>query len=140
MERISHEDLMRYLDDEMPSGERQRVDAAVARSTELQRELAIYRAMKRDFQELSFAPALRGSSTWDRVNRKLTRPVGWLLLVVGVAVWSAYGAWLFLTSPGHLVAKLADAAVTIGLVLLLASAAWDRYREWLTDPYRDVQR
>ena len=27
-----------------------------------------------------------------------------------------------------------------GILVLLASVIWERYREWLTDPYRDIQR
>jgi hypothetical protein len=26
------------------------------------------------------------------------------------------------------------------MILLLASVIWERYRDWLTDPYRDVYR
>ena len=34
----------------------------------------------------------------------------------------------------------ATGAVAIGMLALLASVIWERYREWLTDPYRDIQR
>ena len=50
---ISNEDLMRYLDDEMPPDERARVEEELARSTELQRDVAVYRAMRQDLGELS---------------------------------------------------------------------------------------
>jgi hypothetical protein len=36
--------------------------------------------------------------------------------------------------------KLATGAVVIGILALLTSVIWERYREWLTDPYRDVHR
>ena len=65
---VSSEDLMRYLDGEMPPEERARVDAELAKSTELQRELAMFRALKADFQQLSFHPARYRTSVWDRVN------------------------------------------------------------------------
>ena len=139
-ERITPEDLMRYLDGEMPPEERARMDAGLERSTELQRELAIYRAMRRDFQDLSFAPVPRSRSVWDRVNRRLTRPLGWFFLLAGAAAWTGYGAWLFVLSPADLAEKLAVGAVVIGVLLLLAAVLWERYREWLTDPYRHVQR
>ena len=36
--------------------------------------------------------------------------------------------------------KLAAGAAVIGLMLLFASVAAERYRDWLTDPYRNVHR
>lgn len=139
-QRISSEDLMRYLDGEMSPEERARVDAELERSTELQRELAMFRAMKADFQELSFHPAEYRESVWDRVNDRVTRPIGWILVAVGTAVWMTYGAYLFATSPTDPWEKLATGAIAIGILMLLASVIWDRYREWQSDPYRDVQR
>lgn len=139
-ERVTKEDLMRFIDGELPPPERARVEAALATSTELAREVAIYRAMKGDFQELSFHPGTLRRSVWDHVNTQLTRPIGWILLVSGAAVWSVYGAYLFATGPSDPWEKLASGAIVIGVVLLLASVIYERYRESLTDPYRDVHR
>jgi anti-sigma factor RsiW len=138
--RISSEDLMRYLDGELSPEERIRVEAALETSTELQREVAIYRALKSDFQELSFHPATYRKSVWDRVNTRVTRPIGWLLVMAGVAVWMTYGVYVFATSPVDPWEKLATGAVAIGILMLLASVIWERYREWDKDPYRDVHR
>jgi hypothetical protein len=138
--RITSEDLMRYLDGEMSPEERARVDGELERSTELKRELAMFRAMKADFRELSFHPAEYRESVWDRVNDRVTRPIGWILVAVGTAVWMTYGAYLFATSPTDPWEKLATGAVAIGILMLLASVIWDRYREWQSDPYRDVQQ
>jgi anti-sigma factor RsiW len=138
--RVSSDDLMRYLDGEMSPEERALVDAELASSTELQRELAIFRSMKADFQELSFHPAEYRESVWDRVNERVTRPVGWILVAAGAAVWMSYGAYLFATSSTDPWEKLATGAVAIGILMLLSSVIWDRYREWQHDPYRDVQR
>ncbi len=137
---ITPDDLMRYLDGELPPEERQRVDAGLATSTELQREVAIFRALKSDFQELSFHPADRHTSVWDRVNARVTRPIGWLLLVAGLAVWLTYGVYLFASSPSDPWEKLATGAIAIGILILFASVIWERYREWLRDPYKDVHR
>jgi len=137
---VSSEDLMRYLDGEMPPHERERVEAELANSTELQRELAMFRALKADFRELNFHPAEYRESVWDRVNDRVTRPIGWILVAVGATVWMSYGAYVFATSPTDPWEKLATSAVAIGILMLLASVIWDRYREWQHDPYRDVQR
>ena len=139
-DRVSHEELMRYLDGEVGPEERRRIEATVESSTELRRELTVYRAMKDDFQSLKLSDGGPDGSVWNAVNRSLARPLGWLLFVVGSLVWAAYGVWVYLTSPSFLWQKLATGAVGIGMLVLLASVIWERYRVWLTDPYRDIQR
>ena len=139
-EQINHDDLMRFLDGELSPQEHERIQAAIATSTELAREAAIFRAVKGRFQEISFHPGTYHSSVWDGVNQHLTRPIGWILAIAGATVWAAYGVWVFLVSPVELWEKLATGAVGIGILALLASVIWERYREWLTDPYRDIQR
>jgi anti-sigma factor RsiW len=131
---------MRYLDGELTPAERERVERAASQSSEIQRELTLFKAMKADLQDLSFTPAVRDKSVWGTVNRRLTRPVGWIFLVIGVLAWSLYGAYVYTTSPVDPLEKLATGAVVIGILLLLASVISDRYHEWLTDPYKDVQR
>ncbi len=136
---ISNEDLMRYLDDELSQEERLRVEEAIQDSTELRRDLAIYRSMRVDLSEL---PGGRrpDRSVWGAVNRQLTRPVGWVLLVVGFVVWAGYGAWVFATSPANPVEKLAVGALVVGFLILLAATIFERLGEWKDDPYRDVER
>lgn len=131
---------MRYLDGELPPAERARVEAALASSTELQREVAIYRALKAGFQELSLIPASRRDSVWDRVSVRITRRFGWALVTAGLGVWMLYGVYVFATSAVGAFEKLAVGAVAIGVLILLASVIWERYREWRTDPYKDVHR
>ena len=139
-QRVTQDDLMRYLDGELTPEERMRVEAGLSGSTELQREIAIYRAIKADFQELSFHPAGRYTSVWDRVNARVTRPIGWLLVVAGTLAWMSYGVYVFATSPSDPWEKLATGAIAIGILILFASVIWERYQEWLRDPYRDVHR
>ena len=139
-EKTSHDDLMRFIDGELPPAEHARIESEIAGSSELQREVAIFRAMKGDFQELTFHPATYHHSVWDQVNANVARPVGWLLLLVGTTVWMVYGVYVFATSPSDPWEKLATGAVVIGILTLLATVIWERYREWLTDPYKDVHR
>ena len=138
-DRVTKEDLMRYMDGEMPPDQSMRLDAELERSTELKRELAIFRAMRTDFQGLSFDSGTY-RSVWDKVNASVTRPVGWILVVVGVIVWTGYGAYVFTTSPVNAWEKLATGAIVIGILTLLASVIWERYQDWGADPYKDVQR
>lgn len=137
---VSPEDLMRFLDGELSPDQRAQVEAQVASSTELQREVALFRSLKANLNALPLPAASHRRSVWDDVNMKLNRPIGWGLLVSGLAVWSVYGAYLFATSATALWEKLATSAIAIGILMLLASVIWERYREWETDPYKDVQR
>jgi hypothetical protein len=139
-QRVNHEQLMRYLDGEVGPEERSRIEGSMEASTELRRELAVFKAMKDDLQTLKLTDGGHNGSVWDAVNRSLARPIGWILLVVGSLVWAAYGLYVYLTSPVFLLERMATSAIVIGILLLFASVIWERYREWLTDPYRDIQR
>ena len=139
-DRVTHEELMRYLDGEVGPEERNRIESSVETSTELRRELAVYRAMKDDLQSLKLNESGPHGSVWYAVNRHLAKPLGWVLLLVGSLVWAVYGIYIYLTSPSFLWQKLATGAVGIGILILLASVIWERYRNWLTDPYRDIQK
>ena len=136
---VTNEELMRFLDGELEPPDRARVETELARSTELQRELAIYRALKEDVRDLSFA-AHPADSVWDVVDRRLTRPVGWILFTGGAILWLAYGAWVFGTSAADPWEKLAVGALAAGFLILLGSTIFERLREWRTDPYKDIER
>lgn len=138
-DRVDHDRLMRYLDDELAPEERVQVEAEIERSTELRREMELFRALKRDLTGLSFSVD-PDTGVWGVVNRRVTRPVGWLLFLVGVALWLGYASYVFVTTPGQLLPKLAIGAVVIGLFLLLISVLRDQYRAWTKDPYRKVMR
>lgn len=137
---ISSDDLMRFLDGELAPEERARVETALAASTELQREVAMYRALKADFQGLSFHPAAYRKSVWDRVNSHVNRPIGWGLVMVGAVAWMTYGVYVFATSVAAPWEKMATGAIAIGILMLFTSVIWERYREWEGDPYKDVHR
>ena len=137
---VTNEDLMRYLDGELSPPDRARVDAAVATSTEISRELELFRSVKEDVQSLQFAPAAMRASTWDQVNRRLARPVGWVFLLVGIMVWAAFGVYQYTVAPVDLWQKLATGGIVIGILILLSSVIWERMREWETDPYRHIER
>lgn len=136
---VSHEDLMRFLDGEVTPDERVAIEGSLEASSELRREFAIFRSIKEDFQDLSFVPQ-DGDSVWDRIRTRITMPVGWGLTIAGFVGWSAYGVWTFVKSPSAIVVKLTTGAVVTGILVLLAQVIWDRYREYGSDPYRNVHR
>lgn len=139
-QRVTHEELMRYLDGEMGPEDRIRIEGSLEESTELRREVAVFRTMKDDLQTLKLTSGGHGHSVWESVSRQLTRPIGWTLLAAGSLVWAVYGVYVYLTSPVFLLEKMATSAIVIGVLLLFTSVVWERYREWLSDPYRDLQR
>lgn len=137
---VSHETLTRYLDDELPPDERERVEDHLSGCAECRREVEVTRKLKEDLAALPGGDPARGGSVWDAVNRRLARPMGWVLLVAGAVASLGLGAWGFVTADAPLAEKLAAGAVGLGLALLLASVGWERWREWKTDPYRKVER
>ena len=138
-EHVSHESLMRYLDGEAAPEERARIDAAVADSTELQRDLVVFRTMKNDLQAMTFGLA-KDQSVWGAVHRRITRPLGWILLSVGFLTWTLYGSYLYIVSAIDPWEKLVTSAIGLGILFLFGTVIYERRKEWLTDPYRNVHR
>ena len=67
-ESITTQDLMRYVDGELAPDQRRRVEEVLAASTELQRQVTIFRSLKAGVQDLSLPGTTRGRSIWDRVS------------------------------------------------------------------------
>lgn len=136
---ISHQELMRYLDGELPAERAREVEAALETSTELRRDYTLFRRMKADLNEMG-AQMEPERTVWDAVNRRLTRPVGWVLFLVGAVIWAAYGGYTYLTGAEALWEKMATSAIVVGLGMLLVSALTDRWRDLKTDPYKELRR
>ena len=136
---ISHDELMRYLDGELPAERAREIEAALETSTELRREYIIFRRLKHDLQEMG-ARMEPERTVWDAVSRRLTRPVGWTLFLAGALIWVAYGVYTYLTGAVAMWEKLATSAVVVGLAMLLISALVDRWRDLKTDPYKEIQK
>ncbi len=137
---MGREELMRFLDGEASPEERKAVQRKLDQSSELRREIAIFKGMKAQLQDLSFAPPRTSGSAWDRIRTRITQPLGWTLVVSGAVAWLGYGAWVFAKSPTAIVAKLATSAVAIGVLVLLAGVVFARFQDYKTDPYKDVHR
>lgn len=136
---ITHDELMRYIDGELPPERAVAVEAAIETDTELRREYVIFSRMKSDLRAMGGDMRTR-STAWDTVNRRLARPVGWMLFLAGLGVWLAHAVYAFITSPDALWEKLAISAVVVGIVVLFLTVAIDRLRDLKTDPYKEIQR
>lgn len=136
---ITHEELMRYLDGELPSERVRAVEEAMERSTELRRDHAIYSRMKSDLESMGEHMG-DSAGAWEQVSRAITRPMGWVLFLAGAAVWLAYVVYAYLAGAEDMWMKLATSAVVVGLAMLLLSALLDRLLDLKTDPYREIHR
>jgi anti-sigma factor RsiW len=136
---VSHDDLMRYLDDELPAARRDEVALHLERCTECRREFIVFQRMKGDLLAMARENHV-GPSLWDGISRRLARPVGWLFLAGGGIALAGWGIWSYVTSPEVFWRKLAVGAVVVGAALLLLSAIIDRVRALASDPYREIQR
>ena len=77
-------------------------------------------------------------SVWEGVHRRISQPIGWILLLAGVAVWVVLAliAW----SRQELTLEWAAAtAIGVGLALLLVGIGYEQYREWKDTRYKDVE-
>ena len=136
---ITHEELMRYLDGELPADRVRAVEEALETDTELRREYVIFREMKSDLRELGETMET-SESVWSAVNRRVVRPGGWILVVAGALIWVAYGTYAYLTGGDDLWEKLVTTGVVVGLGMLLVSVLVERFQDLKTDPYREIQR
>lgn len=131
------EAISAYADGELSGAERERVERHLAECTECARELALIRSMgdamarQREGQERDL---------WPGVHRRITQPIGWILVVAGVVVWAALAVTEWFRGGELSPQWLATTAVGIGLALLLVGVGHQQYREWRESPYKDVER
>jgi len=139
MTRHPLESISAYADGELPAHERAAVEHHLADCTECTRELALIRsmgeAMLNETQRARVPERL-----WTRVHRRITQPLGWLLVVAGVAVWMALGLTEWLRAGELTWVWLATTAIGIGAALLMTGIAFAQYQEWRNSPYREIDR
>jgi len=135
------EELVRYVDDEMTGEEREAFEHRLADSTELKREVAIQKAMRGELKAMGLeSQTPPGGSIWEAVNKQIARPTGWMFLIAGLLMYIGYAVYTFIESPMNLFERLMIGLVVIGFVILLSSVAYERIRDYRSDPYKGVQR
>jgi anti-sigma factor RsiW len=134
----ARERLSAYLDGELTASDAAEVERHLRDCTECARELAIMRNLGGAMRSMS--EQYRGRrGIWQRVHARITRPVGWLLILAGTAVW----LWLIVSRWLREELTLEWAAATgvaVGLVLLMIGLGYEQYRDWRETRYKDVQR
>jgi hypothetical protein len=130
------ERLSALLDGELPPDEEAAVRRHLAGCTECARELAIMRDLGGAMKTMT---AHGEGNVWSGVHARITRPLGWLLLGAGLALWivlALIGWWRAALTA----AWLAITGVVVGIVLLAVGIAHEQYRDWQQTRYRDVER
>ena len=127
-----------YADGELTDEESRAVEAHLRVCTECARELALIRALGGTLRQSLSEPPGRG--VWAVVQRRVARPLAWVLITAGVAVWVALAALEWYRQRSLTAEWLAASAVVIGLVLLGVGVAFEQYGDWKRSPYKDVER
>lgn len=135
--------LSAHLDRELTQADDQRVRIHLEDCADCRQALAELARVRELASDLRFASPPEGKM--DELEKKVSvrapRRLGWLLVIIGLAGWTGYAAYLFVTDPAAASwQKLLTGAVVIGLVLLLASVLRQRLLEMPHDRYRGVKR
>ena len=128
-EPVSSQDLMRYLDGELPPGEQRRVEATLEASPELREQLQAFRSLRAGFHDLTF-PEREERSVWDRVAVRILRSRARWFAGVGVAVWLLYAAVVVSQGSVDAWTRVTVAGIAIGVLILFALVIRDRYQSW----------
>lgn len=136
------EQLSGYLDGELTQQERQRLDLHLADCQDCA-------GMLRDLEDLRERMGQSGLSqkyedAWreemDDLGVKLSRGIGWVLLVGAVVIIGGFIVLQFLTDPGITGTwKFIIGAFYVGLLGLFISVLRQRLLERKTDRYKDVE-
>lgn len=127
-----------YADAELDAARTAQVAEHLTRCTECARELALIRSLGGAMRAMANDTKPRG--IWDGVHRRISRPIGWLLVIVGAALWTGLAAMEWFRSRELSAEWLGMSALWIGIGLIAIGVAYEQYREWKETRYKDVQR
>jgi anti-sigma factor RsiW len=133
----AREQLSAYLDGELAPDDARRLERHLHDCTECSRELAILTDLRGAIRTMAQTAGHR--SVWDDVNRRITRPAGWVLLLLGAAIWAVLALLAWWRAELTL-EWVAGTGVAAGLILLLIGMGHEQYRDWKDTRYKDVER
>lgn len=136
------EQLSGYIDGELTQQDRQRVEIHCGQCADCSSTLNELRTLRAAVGNSKLGEL--GEDKWreqmDDTTVKVTRGIGWLLLVGGILIVAGIGLLAFITdpslSPGE---KLLAGAIYGGLAALFVSVLRQRLIERKSDRYKDVE-
>jgi hypothetical protein len=138
MSRHPHDMLGAYADGELDAARTAQVASHLTVCTECAREVALIRSMGGAMRTM--IGDTKGRGVWDAVHRRLSRPIGWALIIAGVVVWVALAVLEWYRSRELTWEWMGGSAIIIGIVLLAVGIGYEQYREWQETRYKDVMR
>ena len=141
-----HEALISgYIDGELDADEQARLEALCASSPTFKRELDSMQQLAIGTDALFHfedPPDEVWDNFLDNVYNRAERKTGWIVVIIGVLLLTAYGIYLFVVEPwGSALEKMLIAIPSVGLVVLFISVLRNRMETIKTDRYtREVHR
>jgi len=141
-ERFQNEG-MRLLDGELERDEKNRYEEHVRDCDDCRRELKEMGRIVGLTDDLRLKPPDEEfwARYWDNLYHRLERGTGFLLLIAGIVVLSAFAVYEAVTSPVFFTVKgLSIAVALLGLIVVFLSVARERCHESKSDPYKGVKQ
>ncbi len=136
-------DGMRFLDGELPDGERNAYEQHVKSCDDCARELKEIGRIVRltDGLRLKAPDEEFWTRYWDSLLHRMERGTGFLLMVGGIVAVLLFAIYKAVTSPEFLTFKgLSIAVILLGLVVVFLSVVRERHHESKSDPYKEVKQ
>lgn len=134
-------EISAYADGELSAAEMERVERHLAACTECSRELALIRSMGAAMvQHTRQGVGPPDAGVWSGVHRRITQPIGWILIVAGAAIWTALAVVEWFRVGELTLEWIASTAIGIGVALLVVAIGYQQYREWRVSPYKDIDK
>jgi len=136
--------LSGYIDGELDEKDRDAVEKHLAACDGCRTEYEKLRDLVEVTSEMRFIEPAKEvwDDYWSRVYNRLERGAGWMIFVLGLIVWMAWGVYCFVKDPTmQAVEKVIVAAPIIGILILLISVIRERVYKSKFDKYsREVKR
>lgn len=136
--------LSGYIDGELDENDRDAVEKHLAACDVCRTEYEKLRDLVEVTSEMRFKEPAKEvwDDYWSRVYNRLERGAGWMVFVLGIIVWAAWGVYCFVKDPTiEAVEKVVVAAPIIGILILLISVIRERVYKSKFDKYsREVKR
>jgi hypothetical protein len=136
-------DGMRLLDGELSPEEQGKYEEHVKGCDDCRRELKEIGRIVELTNDLKLKPPDDEfwARYWSNLYHRLERGTGFLFLIAGIVVLSAFAVYQAVTSPEFFTIKgLSIAIALLGLVIVFLSVARERYHESKNDPYKGVRQ